>query len=864
MQKHLGEPKRRRQVKNHVTEKSAEVVALFPKEHAFTVTIFPNQYAQSKKEHRLTLVELGELIRNKNGSKKSMLPFVKLARFGSKRTGKNCIRNNANVLEISGVELDYDAKQMTLDEAVGIVKKTKLKALLYTSASYSEAKPKWRIVLPTSKPLLPGERLKLVARVNGLFGGIFDGASFTLSQSYYFGSVGRNPAHRVEVTAGDYVDLRDDLDAGAIYKNGATGERNTDSKREEQNWAEAYGDEPSEKIPLDELRFMLLEVIPNTVETGRKHWIDVGHALKFERPDDDGKDIWLGFCKKFDGEIDEQYRNNPQLYEKELVKVWNGIKPDGSKTGGSLVYLCDEADPDWCAKFEAQKLGGEANSEAKAAKPDEVAEPVDLWAKREAPPLPKGLLPPLIEQFAFNRAEVMGCDPSGLAMGALVVCAAAIPDKIQLQSKTYDKTWNESTRIWVALGGPVSAMKSPIMRAVTYPITQIDKKLSATYRQAKADYDALKGDEKKDAEKPKHTRVRIEDTTPEALQPILQDSPEGVLLVRDELSGWFGSMDKYSGHRGAAADRGFWLSAFNGGYYSVDRVSRGSTAIDNLSVSVLGGIQEDALRRVVEDNVDDGLVQRLFVIMLRPAVLGKDEPGMEDDEQYNRLVEKLYATRTQSDPPLQFTPEAAAIRRQLEQKHLDLQNAYGRINKKLAAHIMKYNGLFVRLCLLWHVIETIDDTWPSNVTADTAQRVADFLHEFLLQHAIAFYVGVLGLSDQHDRLQNIASYILAHKLERITARDVQRGDRSMRGLEKAEVENIFHHLYAMGWVTPEYGRQSVKWNVNKEVHRIFAARAQEEAERRERERAEIIASEAVARRREEKAAGRIKRRRAPE
>ena len=119
---------------------------------------------------------------------------------------------------------------------------------------------------------------------------------------------------------------------------------------------------------------------------------------------------------------------------------------------------------------------------------------------------------------------------------------------------------------------------------------------------------------------------------------------------------------------------------------------------------------------------------------------------------------------------------------------------------------------------------------------------------------------MLGLSDHHDRLQNVAGYILAHKLKHITNRDVQRGDRSMRGLEKAEVDNIFHHLDALGWITPVYGRQSVQWNVNKEVHRIFAAKAQEEAERREQERAEIIASEAVVRRREEKAAGRIKRR----
>ena len=42
--------------------------------------------------------------------------------------------------------------------------------------------------------------------------------------------------------------------------------------------------------------------------------------------------------------------------------------------------------------------------------------------------------------------------------------------------------------------------------------------------------------------------------------------------------------------RGAAKDRGFWLQAFNGGPYTVNRISRGSILIENLSVSLLGGI----------------------------------------------------------------------------------------------------------------------------------------------------------------------------------------------------------------------------------------------------------------------------------
>ena len=50
------------------------------------------------------------------------------------------------------------------------------------------------------------------------------------------------------------------------------------------------------------------------------------------------------------------------------------------------------------------------------------------------------------------------------------------------------------------------------------------------------------------------------DTTIEAAQEILKDSPNGVLLDQDELSGFFGSMDKYSGARGAQKDRAFWLA----------------------------------------------------------------------------------------------------------------------------------------------------------------------------------------------------------------------------------------------------------------------------------------------------------------
>ena len=62
---------------------------------------------------------------------------------------------------------------------------------------------------------------RLVARINGLFGGKLAPESFVLSQAYLYGSVNNNPDHRVEVIDGDFLDLRDDIYAGSIFKDGS-------------------------------------------------------------------------------------------------------------------------------------------------------------------------------------------------------------------------------------------------------------------------------------------------------------------------------------------------------------------------------------------------------------------------------------------------------------------------------------------------------------------------------------------------------------------------------------------------------------------------------------------------------------------
>jgi phage/plasmid primase-like uncharacterized protein len=469
--------------------------------------------------------------------------------------------------------------------------------------------------------------------------------------------------------------------------------------------------------------------------------------------------------------------------------------------------------------------------------------PVDLWAKFDPPPLPADLLPATIASFATEQGKLMGADPAGLALAALTVCAGAVRGKIQIKVKRYGG-WMESTRLWSALVGGPSSKKSPIIDMAEYPIRVIDLRLCHAYAQAKRQYDALNREQKRTAERPRHTRARIEDVTIEAAHEILQDSPDGVICVRDELSGWFGSMDKYAGHRGAANDRAFWLQAYKGGSYTFDRVQRGSGAIPNLSISLLGGIQPEPMREIATGTVDDGLIQRIIPIMMRPATIGTDAPISKAALEYNDLVERLRAIEKPFDV-VTFDDGAMELRRQLEQKHVDLASAFESVNKKLAAHIGKYDGVFARLCLSWQAIESAErseaEVHPLVISA-TAERVANFLHRFLLPHAIAFYQTIFGLADDHDRLAAVAGYILARKSDIITSRDVQRGDGTMRKLTKRDIEDVFHQLAALGWleVLPSLrANESPRARVNPEVHALFAERGREEEERRRRAREEI-------------------------
>jgi len=184
--------------------------------------------------------------------------------------------------------------------------------------------------------------------------------------------------------------------------------------------------------------------------------------------------------------------------------------------------------------------------------------------------------------------------------------------------------------------------------------------------------------------------------------------------------------------------------------------------------------------------------------------------------------------------PLTFDADARKIRERLEIEHHGMMVALERISKKFAAHIGKFDGIFPRLCIIWHAIENVNAAQlPDVITGSTAQAAADFLHGFILGQSKAFYHGLLGISEDQEEIEDVAGYILAHGVDVVTARTFSRGSTRMRKTTRQNIEPICQQLEALGWIESIDARgETFKAKVNPAVHDVFKKKAETERKRR--------------------------------
>jgi hypothetical protein len=259
------------------------------------------------------------------------------------------------------------------------------------------------------------------------------------------------------------------------------------------------------------------------------------------------------------------------------------------------------------------------------------------------PPVPAfrlNLLPAALAPWVADIADRVQCPPDFVAVGVMVAAAAVVGRQVAIRPKRQDD-WAVVPNLWgLAVGAPGS-MKSPALAEALRPLRRLITDAQAQYEEQRlaqqgrvAERRARRHDlarrlreaaanqepteplpepeepARRDPPPAEH-RYLVNDTTVEKLGELLNHHPNGLLLFRDELSGFLHTMDR-PGHEN---DRAFYCEAWNGtGAYTYDRIGRGTLHIRAACLSVLGGIQpgplERYLREVFAGRGDDGLLQR--------------------------------------------------------------------------------------------------------------------------------------------------------------------------------------------------------------------------------------------------------------
>jgi Protein of unknown function (DUF3987) len=252
----------------------------------------------------------------------------------------------------------------------------------------------------------------------------------------------------------------------------------------------------------------------------------------------------------------------------------------------------------------------------------------------EPPPFTDGLLPPAAARWVRETANDTAAPPDYLA-GSLLAYSSAALGNARWASPT--PSWKEPPNLWFGLVGVPSSGKTPATQPVVNAAAELEaddepafdearKAYERDANRAKAVYDVWQGEIKiavkngspapdmpADAippDMPVRPRLKVADSTREELGAILGGNPKGLLVIRDELTGWLGSMDQYGGH---GSDRAFYLECWNGGAYVVDRRKHSGTPIriPHASLSILGGIRPERLKEALA-GPDDGLGARFI------------------------------------------------------------------------------------------------------------------------------------------------------------------------------------------------------------------------------------------------------------
>lgn len=204
------------------------------------------------------------------------------------------------------------------------------------------------------------------------------------------------------------------------------------------------------------------------------------------------------------------------------------------------------------------------------------------------PAFPLDTLPPLVATLVREVNLADGLHLDALAASALFAGSVGLGGAYRAR---LTDTHIQGASIYTCLVQPSSTGKTPAQKVMFAPLARYNSTRIQSYRQAVASC-KLAGDDP--GAVPPEGLVLHTDITTEAVKERLEQRPQGIGLVKDELFDLLSNMGRYSG----GDDTGFYLEGWNGGAMSWARKGRPTGHVDNVFLSIAAGMQPALLREL--------------------------------------------------------------------------------------------------------------------------------------------------------------------------------------------------------------------------------------------------------------------------
>jgi len=356
---------------------------------------------------------------------------------------------------------------------------------------------------------------------------------------------------------------------------------------------------------------------------------------------------------------------------------------------------------------------------------------------------PLEIFPQKMQHIILDLTQIEKYNMEYLAISMLSAAATAIGNSCQIRIQG---SWKNSPALYIILVGRPGQGKTPPLDYAYRPLQEHDYQLFCKFKDDYEAYISSLGKGKKDCETPESEKpilrqTILSDFTPESMMRIHNDNQRGIVILVDEIMGFFNSIYRYNDNPLITQ----LLTAYSGKQLKVSRCNSPiPIIIQHPCINIIGTTQTKRICELfTKENMANGLIDRILFLCPKSRKIARvdetpDATSTNDSadvlyRQWKTIIDKLLSLECdngESSKVLTMAEEAQHYFWNWKNGLIDQVNAIDD-DSLIDSRMMKADSNVARLALVFQVLRWACDESHIQFVDEKSIHAAIRLYDYL-------------------------------------------------------------------------------------------------------------------------------------